>query len=355
MMKIALSLDLQGSNRRASKAWLEERDAPPEVQARVREMCHRLGKPFQPVRLMHICWEPGEAVRLPEDFWKHVGLLATEADAVLPYKACEFWERFGPLWPVEDYSLPWPVVRRELARFNFLAQFWYATQPRSKGLPPPLGHAESLLDVPARLEELATSPVDLTILGVTDDGGPQFSFAGSGDWFIIPPLPSGGQRPSEDYAFPDRETGLAWVRKKVLIPSTARLLRRSTQFVPVVSDRVSLKASCDNAFALAAAQMVLGMAEYGLCSCGCGSMVPQGRKYASRKCYNKVRNQSPYRKVLVFLNRRKGLGKLSKGLCKEGHRLAKELRSHYGDYENLKQAVLARLERKGERRDGEEA
>ncbi len=354
MKRVSISLDLCGSNRRARRTWTEETEEPDTVTLAIEKALAELQgrplvKPGRPrlLRRQYLCWEPGDSVRLPEDFWLEVGALSYQEEPDLQEAVQTFWTTFGPLWPSHNYRLPWGFVRNEIKRFRYLVgSFWVGTVQLKRGLPPPLGFAENLLSKMIQIADLACEApgTTFTIAAVTEDDSPVFAPAGEDEWFVIPPPPSTKGRPGQ-YFFPDRETGVRWLREAVLVPAAARLLRKAVRFVPVLSasDTVTLEASCDSAFALAVAQMVLGTIEWSLCGCGCGALVPPGRKYASEACRQRAKNAKPYKRLLCYLNTQRNRGKITEEQCKKGHTLAKKLRTRHDDYEELKRAVLDQL------------
>lgn len=341
---VAITLRLQGESVKAARVWFEDRDPPQEVVRIHRAAARRLGVAYTPAPWRWLCWEPtDDRLALPPDFWKRVGSLAASGDNGPGEEAlADFWLRWGPLLPTEDCALPIWKIRKALWEFFYLATLYGAGLPLRRGLPPALWLAESLLEPLGRLGRAAKGRLEFTLAPIVS-GQPEWTFADADDWFRVPAPPMVADRGGR-LAFSDRETGLRWLREEVLVPSAARLLGRAVRFIPRVTESgVALEAVCDSPFALAVAQMVFEHAEWKLCSCGCGRPVPPGRKYATAACKQRVKNASPYKKLLCYLNMQRRRGKLTEEECRRGHALARKLRGQHSDYEGLKQAVLKQL------------
>lgn len=286
--------------------------------------------------------EPGQDG--DDDFVKETDFLLTvlggdyfgiEWDLIPHLSSWEFLirylEKWGPLMPFKP-----PVKLLEFSRLGYTASLcamlWnYEGQVHEEIVTAFFSVAKAVNDGVLCAEELSgvmvstvEKPLWWMILPELIDGKASFHFYGGrkkvkdgGVW--IPYLKHPTKRDFERIDF-NKDNRIDWVRSSLLQNVSDYLNKQSLNLKAVIKgSNFHLAGSCNNLFAAYLFNKLLGPDKsLQFCDCGCGQLVPPGRKkYASAQCWKKTKEGTAKRKITKWLEQRRRRGTITEELCKD--------------------------------------
>lgn len=264
----------------------------------------------------HLVWEPCGSprrvgVEAVEDIPPLVSAWAMGRHEEFERKLVEFYTARGPLFGEKLNPVPMFVASREMWPLAWIIAAVASVRDSQKGDFSKLARLLRLADLVAKVypEADAFSPgaYSLPLVPAKRDS-----------WFRIPKRPE----------FVTEGQAVDWVRKKVVVPSLDRLIRRrSTVSLSFSKEgQPKLQVIALDLYALAVLSLLGLSVEVPTCECGCGKPLPPGRrKWFDESHARKVRGHPVYDDALAKFRMMKRRGVITAAQYDEVKDLVKQL------------------------------